>query len=133
MSIFTVTSRITHRSLMNKSKSDLASMYLELCDVNGKLNAAIMNQCGDNLCWFEPGQEKIPPRAEFLESCSRFHAQIAGERGELRGCRTIAQLEAEVGRLTKELAEAKDLLRTFLPNFAKLADESVQISDKEKE
>jgi hypothetical protein len=31
-----------------------------------------------------------------LESCARFHTQIASERGELTGCKTIAQLEAEL-------------------------------------
>ena len=38
MSIMTVTSTVTHKSLMNKSKSDIAYLYLELCDVNGRLN-----------------------------------------------------------------------------------------------
>jgi hypothetical protein len=34
--IFTVTSRLTHRSLMNKSKSELASMVLDRCDAEDR-------------------------------------------------------------------------------------------------
>lgn len=114
MSIMAVTSRVTHNSLMNKSKSELAYLYLDLCDINAKLNAAIMNQCGDNLCWFEPNGQKIPPRAEFLESCARYHAQIAGERGDLNGCKTIAQLEAELGEFRETLMKLRPaIVRLF--------------------
>jgi hypothetical protein len=38
MSIMTVTTRITRRYLENKTKSDLAQMYLDLCDENERLN-----------------------------------------------------------------------------------------------
>lgn len=36
MSIVEIVSRPTHRSLMNKSKSDLASLVLECLEVNAK-------------------------------------------------------------------------------------------------
>lgn len=76
-----------------------------LRDENARLRKAILNQAGDDLCWLETGWKTnlIPPCAEFLESCSRFHAQISGQRGELTGCMTIAQLEAEVARLREQL------------------------------
>ena len=67
---------------------------------------AVRNAAGDNLCWIDgPVPSKIPPREEFLESCRRYHAQISGERGELTGCRTIAQLEARIIELEDEIAK----------------------------
>ncbi len=78
-------------------------MIVEISQENDHLRASICNQSGDNLCWLKGDEVQIPPRAEFLESCSRYHAQIAGERGELHGCLTIAQLEAEVQRLRDAL------------------------------
>ena len=68
-----------------------------------RLSRAVRNQIGDDLCWFDPKTVQIPPRSEFLESCSRYHVQIASERGELSGCSTIAQLEAECERLREEI------------------------------
>lgn len=60
--------------------------------------AAMKNAMGDDLCWYEASVQ-IPPQAEFLESCRRFHAQISAANGELGpGCMTIAQLEAELAR-----------------------------------
>ena len=38
MSVMTVTTRIDQRYLMNKTKSELARMYLDLCDDNQRLN-----------------------------------------------------------------------------------------------
>lgn len=72
--------------------------------------AAFLNSKGDDLCWFDPASPKIPPREEFLESCSRFHQQISAINGMLSGCKTIAQLELEVERLTEALRQiaAKD-------------------------
>ena len=97
MSIFTSTTRITRKYLMGETKHELAQMYLDLCDVNGKLNNSIMNQCGDNLCWIgDKDQAKALPEAEFMESCRRYRNQIASERGEFTGGKTIAQLEAEI-------------------------------------
>jgi DNA repair exonuclease SbcCD ATPase subunit len=74
---------------------------------NQELRQAVLNQCGDNLCWVTNLDEaKALPEAEFLESCRRYWNQIASERGEATGLKTIAQLEAEV----RALAEARDQL-----------------------
>lgn len=68
-----------------------------------RLRKALLNKTGDDLCWFQHTDKgKIPTAAEFLESCKRFHAQISSERGELRGCRTIAQLEQAIVTLEEE-------------------------------
>lgn len=69
---------------------------------NERIRAGLLNQHGDDLCWLDEQKGKIPPRAEFLESCSRFHAQISGTVGTLSGCMTIAQLETENARLRAE-------------------------------
>jgi hypothetical protein len=68
-----------------------------------RLAKAVLNQAGDNLCWFNPLRALIPPREEFLESCARFHTQMCTENGELDGCKTIAQLEAEIVRKDTEI------------------------------
>lgn len=88
-----------------------ASVVKRLETQNTELRKAVLNQAGDNLCWLKSddplriiidGHPQIPPISEFLESCARYHSQLTGERGELQGCRTIAQLEAEVERLKIE-------------------------------
>ena len=68
---------------------------------NEKLRKAIRNQAGDNLCWLDDWglETQIPPRAEFLESCSRYHQQLSSGTGQLNGCMTIAQLEARIAEL----------------------------------
>jgi hypothetical protein len=90
---------------------------IDICDKlsqeNGRLHAAILNQCGDNLCWItDPEQAKALPEAEFLESCKRYRDQIASGRGEFLGGRTIAQLEARVLELERNVElvakEARD-------------------------
>lgn len=61
------------------------------------LRAAIRNQVADDYCWLDDSElGKMIPREEFLESCSRYHAQITGERGTTNGCMTISQLEARI-------------------------------------
>lgn len=77
-----------------------------------RLRQSIFNQAGDNLCWMANKPVQIPPRAEFLESCSRYHAQISTERGELPpGCMTIAQLEAECERWSRAYTELSERLK----------------------
>jgi hypothetical protein len=70
-----------------------------------RLRNAIRNQRGDDLCWIQNPENaevaKVLPEAEFLESCRRFHGQLAAERGTFAGGMTIAQLEAEIERLKK--------------------------------
>ncbi len=69
-----------------------------------KLRNAIRNQRGDDLCWIQNPENaeiaKVLPEGEFLESCRRYHAQLASERGVFSRGMTIAQLEAEIERLT---------------------------------
>lgn len=51
----------------------------------------LLSAAGDDLCRLTPeeikamsaGGTKIPPKEEFLESCERFHAQVAKETGVL--------------------------------------------------
>lgn len=70
-----------------------------------RLRTAVLNQCGDNLCWIkETASAAALPEAEFLESCRRYRAQIANDRGEFSSGMTIAQLEAEVERLRMALS-----------------------------
>lgn len=83
-------------------------MIGELITENDQLRASIRNQAGDNMCRMKDLPIQIPPRKEFLESCSRYQSQIAAEVGELRGCMTIAQLEAEVQRLRDALQYVVD-------------------------
>ena len=72
---------------------------------NDILSAAIRNQTGDHLCHWPEDSIPIPPREEFLESCSRYHARmISGGHPILTGSMTISELEAECERLRVENA-----------------------------
>src|SRR6202040_4202117 len=73
-----------------------------------ELRASILNRRGDDLCWIQD-VSKIPPKEEFLESCRRYHAQVAESHGVLEGCKTIAQLEADVTELKVALGESLKL------------------------
>jgi hypothetical protein len=66
---------------------------------------------GDDRCWLDDRDlyellpegladhaPALPPRGEFLRSCERYWEQRSDGR-VLPGCRTIAQLEAEIERL----------------------------------
>lgn len=88
----------TGRTQVWPDHADLCVWLLER--IKG-LEASVRNQQGDNLCWFD-GSPPIPPKAEFLESCRRYHDQIATQNGVLEGGRTIAQLEARVVELEAE-------------------------------
>lgn len=76
---------------------------------------AVRNQRGDDLCWIQnPENAEVAralPEAEFLESCRRYRAQIASERGEFPAGKTIAQLEAECQRLKAEMYDLKAGIR----------------------
>ncbi len=80
-------------------------------------NASLRNRLGDNLCWLdelerpEAERAKALPEGEFLESCRRFHAQVAQGLGVFTGGLTIAQLEAEVRRLTLEADRSESLMQ----------------------
>lgn len=80
---------------------------LKMCgEENQRLRASILNQRGDNLCWISDGgveAAKIIPLDQFIPSCIQYHAQIAGERGILKGGRTIAQLETRIVELEAQL------------------------------
>lgn len=88
-----------------------------------ELEASVRNQQGDNLCWFD-GSPPIPPKAEFLESCRRYHDQIATQNGVLEGGRTIAQLEARVVELEAER------LPLYSDRIANLEAERDALTDK---
>lgn len=86
-----------------------AARVVALLNRTEALQAAVLNITGDDLCWFKHEDKgKIPPAAEFLESCTRYHAQIASERGELVGCMTIAQLERHLARTEAALANCNE-------------------------
>lgn len=80
-----------------------------------RLRTRLLSAAGDDLCRLSQeeikamsaGAVKIPPKEEFLASCERFHAQVAGEAGVLTNCLTLAQLIAENERLRSELVEAE--------------------------
>lgn len=82
-----------------------------------RLRQRLLTAAGDDLCRLtqeeikelSSGAVKIPPKAEFLASCERFHQQIAGEAGVLTNCLTLSQLAAENEKLkiAYEAAEAR--------------------------
>lgn len=79
------------------------------------LKTRLLSAAGDDLCRLTQdeikamtsGAVQIPPKEEFLASCERFHAQVAGEAGVLGSCLTLAQLIAENERLTVERDELR--------------------------
>ncbi len=85
---------------LRRERDYLSSKLDELTKENERLRAAVRNQCGDNLCWLtDTDIGKAIPREEFLKSCERYHQQISSERGVVKGCMTIAQLEARIVEL----------------------------------
>lgn len=89
----------------------------ELKEKNEKLRTRLLSAAGDDLCRltqeeikeYTSGKVKIPPKEEFISSCEKFHAQIAGKAGVFDGCLTLAQLIAENTKLEKE----NTILRRF--------------------
>lgn len=81
-----------------------------------KARLRLLSAAGDDLCRLSQeeikamsaGAVKIPPKEEFLASCERFHAQVAGESGVLTNCLTLAQLIAENETLRAELVAERD-------------------------
>lgn len=84
-------------------------------DLVERLRARLLTAAGDDLCRLTQeeikdmslGAVQIPPKEEFLASCERFHAQVAGEAGVMGNCLTLAQLVAENEKLEKRLADIK--------------------------
>ena len=80
-----------------------------------ELETRLLSAAGDDLCRLtqeeikamSAGTVKIPPKDEFLASCERFHAQVAGESGVMENCLTLAQLVAENAKLQADLATAR--------------------------
>lgn len=87
----------------NKFRDDASNAIRE----SEQLRARLLTAAGDDLCRLTQeeikamslGAVKIPPKEEFLASCERFHAQVAGESGVNENCFTLAQLVAENERL----------------------------------
>ena len=84
-----------------------------------RLRNRLLTAAGDDLCRlsqeeikaYSQGGVPIPPKEEFLASCERFHAQVAGEAGVNHNCLTLAQLIAENERLTRDVETLKGLLK----------------------
>lgn len=82
------------------------------------LEQKLLTAAGDDLCRLSQeeikamslGSVPIPPKEEFLASCERFHAQVAGEAGVNSKCLTLAQLIAENERLEQELNTTRKML-----------------------
>lgn len=93
---------------------ELRERYEQLEAENERLRARLLTAAGDDLCRlsqeeiksYTNGAVPIPPRCEFIASCERFHAQIAGTAGVNQDCLTSAQMAAEITRL-EALLEAK--------------------------
>jgi hypothetical protein len=91
---------------------------------NARLRAAVINQCGDNLCWLKERKlGQIPPKEEFLASCARYHEQIARDRGVVHGCMTISQLEAELEKYRQRLEWVMPILSLAEGPTEKTTDE----------
>jgi len=92
-----------------KSALDAATDTIE------RLKQRLLTAAGDDLCRLSQeeikdltgGKVPIPPRDEFLASCERFHAQVAGESGVNQNCLTLAQLIAENADLEAKLAASE--------------------------
>jgi hypothetical protein len=106
------------------SPSPVASRAALLIEEVERLRTRLLSAAGDDLCRLSQeeikamssGAVKIPPKAEFLASCERFHAQVAKESGVLENCLTLAQLIAENEKLREQLAAAER--RARLPMLA---------------
>lgn len=110
---------------------ELAAMTAE----NERLKLRLLSAAGDDLCRLSQeeikelssGGVKIPPREEFIASCERFHAQIAGEVGVLGNCLTLAQLIAENAKLTAE----RDAARNEINSAWQIIDTCYEIEPRE--
>lgn len=90
----------------------LATQLASAKEERDEARLRLLSAAGDDLCRltqeeikaYSGGVVKIPPKGEFLASCERFHAQIAGAAGVLDKCLTLAQLIAENESLREQLA-----------------------------
>lgn len=79
--------------------------------------AKVREECEEICHCLAAGEVQIPPKEEFLASCERFHAQVAGEVGVNENCLTLAQLVAENERLTAERDGLLGLLNGLAEEF----------------
>lgn len=121
----------THKAFLGKLKT--LCHYIHALrserDESARLRARLLTAAGDDLCRLtqeeikamSSGAVKIPPKDEFLASCERFHAQVAGEVGVNENCLTLAQLIAENEQLKQRCVDANyeiEVLRGFRPHPA---------------
>ncbi len=75
-----------------------------LQEINRRLELAVRNKLGDDLCWMDGIEVKPLPKAEMMESCSRYIDQLlAGQQPLCAGQMTIAQLEGRILELEEQV------------------------------
>lgn len=97
---------------------------------NAALKARLLTAAGDDLCRLTQdeikaltgGAVQIPPKEEFLASCERFHAQIAGEVGVNEQCLTLAQMIAENASLKADNERMQAVNVSLAERVAKQSD-----------
>lgn len=107
----------TDSEMQRKIFLSFAEKVAELEAENERLKTRLLSAAGDDLCRLtqeeikamSAGAVQIPPKEEFLASCERFHAQVAGEAGVMSNCLTLAQLVAENEKLRGLLSESTSL------------------------
>lgn len=103
-----------------------------------RLKARLLTAAGDDLCRLTQeeikamslGQVKIPPKEEFLASCERFHAQVAGEVGVNENCLTLAQLIAENAALKARVEAMREACQAMIEWSDREEDHAVPFADR---
>lgn len=109
---------VTHRSLMNKSKSDLASLYLELSDVNDKLRTALDEAERERDRLAAQHQDAMAAQLDELRACGVALERRTEERNafaeQLSECaKYLKDGETPAQRIERECADSNTLLATL--------------------